>query len=230
MAIKNTGSERLKTRRVEDISVVRWTGPVVDGDGAAQLGALVTQLVDDAPFVVLDLSGVDSIDSAGLGLLVRLQATLRHAGGDLKLCAVPANVLRVLQVTRLSDIFDAHPGEAEACAAFAVPLSRTAGTPDLGCDILCCHASTDLLMYLRQLLRGAGFRVAISANVADAVRLARARRPRVLLISADLRAVFEEHDPGHGALSIVELAPDFAQQDPADAARMLLERVGSFVK
>jgi anti-anti-sigma factor len=217
----------LQTHRIEDISVVRWTGPVVDGDGAAQLGALVTQLVDDAPFVVLDLSGVDSIDSAGLGLLVRLRTTLHHAGGDLKLCAVPASVLRVLQVTRLGDIFDAHPGEADACAAFAAPPSRATGSADLGCDVLCCHASTDLLMYLRELLRGAGFRVAISANVADAVRLARARGPRVVLISADLRALFEERDWGRGAPVIVELASDFARQDPSEAARTLLERIGS---
>jgi anti-anti-sigma factor len=222
------GASKLHVDRLEDISLVRWVGPLVDGDTASQLRTLIGQVHSEAPFVVLDLVGVDSIDSFGLGLLVWLRTTLERAGGDLKLCAVPANVSRVLDVTRLAGIFDVHVNEAAACAALAAPSLRKSGSPDLRCDILCCDASADLLMYVREVLRAAGFRVAVATNVADAVTLARARRPRVLVISRELRSLLTDANLGN-AVPVVELAPDFGRRDPAEAARALLADVASLL-
>ena len=220
----------LEMHRLDDVTVVRWVGDLVDGDTASRLRTLVRQLTSEAPFVVLDLGGVERIDSFGLGLLVRLRLTLQHAGGDLKLCAIPANVSRVLDVTRLAPTFDVRSDEAAACAAFAEPAARTPVNPDPQCDVLCCDGSPELLMYIREVLRGGGFRTAIATNVADADRLARARRPRVVVINGRLRSVTTD---GHGirdVKSIVELAPDSAQRDPEEVARLLLDRIASALK
>src|SRR5215216_886735 len=146
----------LEMHRLDDVTVVRWVGDLVDGETASRLRTLVRQLKLDAPFVVLDLGGVERIDSFGLGLLVHLRLTLQHAGGDLKLCAVPANVLRVLDVTRLASTFDVRSDEAAACAAFAERTPRTPVNPDPQCDVLCCDGSPELLMYIREVLRGGG--------------------------------------------------------------------------
>jgi hypothetical protein len=186
---------------------------------------LVRRLATDGPFVVLDLGGVDRIDSFGLGLLVRLRMTLQNAGGDLKLCAVPANVSRVLDVTHLTATFDIRSDEATACAAFTEPTARVPVTSERRCDVLCCDGSPELLMYVREVLRGAGFRAAIATNVADADRLARERQPRVLVINGLLRSVTTEPKGMRDVKSVVELAPDFARRDPAEAARLLLDRV-----
>ena len=217
----------LEMHRLDDVTVVRWVGDLVDGDTASRLRTLVRQLTTDAPFVVLDLGGVERIDSFGIGLLVRLRLTLQHAGGDLKLCAVPANVSRVLDVTRLAPTFDVRSDEAAACAAFAEPPARTPVSPDPQCDVLCCDGSPELLMYVREVLRGGGFRTAIATNIADADRLARARRPRVLVINGRLRSITTDSHGIRDVKSVVELAPDFAQRDPEEAARLLLDKVAS---
>lgn len=67
--------------------------------------------------VFLDLSAVESIDAAGIGALVSLQA----AGIYLKLMNPSETVLRVLKITKLDSIFEIHSpqsiGEAMAPAA-----------------------------------------------------------------------------------------------------------------
>jgi len=217
----------LEMHRLDDVTVVRWVGDLVDSETASRLRTLVRQLKSDAPFVVLDLGGVERIDSFGLGLLVHLRLTLQHAGGDLKLCAVPQNVSRVLDVTHLAPTFDVRSDEAAAYAAFAEPSARSAVNPDLHCDVLCCDGSPELLLYIREVLRGGGFRTAIATNIADADRLARARRPRVLVINGRLRSITTDPHGIRDVKSIVELAPDFAQRDPEEGARLLLNKVAS---
>ena len=215
----------LQMHRVEDVTVVRWVGACVDGDTASRLRMLVRQVAADAPFVVLDLSGVERIDSFGLGLLVRLRSTLQQAGGDLKLCALPAHVSRVLDVTRLGTVFDVRSEEAAAVAAFSEPAARMPVVSDRPCDVLCCDGSPELLLYVREVLRGAGFRAAVATNVADADRLARERQPRVLVINGLLRSITTDPKGIRDVKSVVELAPDFAKRDPTQAARVLLDRV-----
>ena len=217
----------LEMHRLDDVTVVRWVGDLVDGDTASRLRVLVRQLSSDAPFVVLDLGAVAKIDSFGLGLLVRMRLTLQREGGDLKLCALPANVTRVLEVTRLWPTFDIRSDEAAAVAAFAEPAARTSVSPDPSCDVLCCDGSPELLMYVRGVLRGAGFLTAVATNIADADRLARERRPRVLVINGQLRSITTDPKGIRDVKSVVELAPDFSRRDPEEAARLLLDRVTS---
>ena len=68
--------------------------------------------------IVLDLSDVDFIDSAGLGELVRSHAAVRSRGGQLKLVNPSANVCDLLKITKLDQVFDIPPDEATALASF----------------------------------------------------------------------------------------------------------------
>lgn len=58
--------------------------------------------------VIVDLSGVDFIDSSGLGALVAGLKTARTAGGDLRLAAAPQQVLSVLRLTNLDRVLKLH--------------------------------------------------------------------------------------------------------------------------
>lgn len=49
----------------------------------------------------VDVSGLDFIDSTGLGVIVGALRRLRQGGGDLSLTGAKGAVLRVLEVTRL---------------------------------------------------------------------------------------------------------------------------------
>ncbi len=58
--------------------------------------------------VVLDLRGVDFIDSTGLGVIVGMVKRLRTHGGDLALVRGHDRVSKVFDITRVSDILPLH--------------------------------------------------------------------------------------------------------------------------
>ena len=68
--------------------------------------------------IVLDLAGVDYIDSAGLGTLVALSTSVRQTGGELKLANLTARVHDLLQITRLSTIFEVYDSLEKARLSF----------------------------------------------------------------------------------------------------------------
>ena len=84
---------------LNDIVVLHCSGRIVRGEETALLCAASRQL---GRTVVIDLGRVDSIDAAGIGLLVSLQA----AGIYLRLMSPNENVREMLRVTHLDSIFE----------------------------------------------------------------------------------------------------------------------------
>src|SRR5882762_2660147 len=82
-----------------DVPVLRCAGRIVRGDETALICAAV-QL--PARNIILDLTEVEAIDAAGIGLLVTLQA----AGFYLTLMNPTAHVRDTLRVTKLDTIFE----------------------------------------------------------------------------------------------------------------------------
>jgi anti-sigma B factor antagonist len=78
--------------------------------------------------VILDLGGVDFIDSSGLGSIV---AVMKHLGGArrLHLAGLLPNVDRVFRLTRMDSIFPIHPGVEEALAALNATAAGGAADP-----------------------------------------------------------------------------------------------------
>ena len=220
----------LESRQVGDVTVIKCSGRIVEGDESAPLEKQVTSLLPNEPSVVLHLEGVEFIDSGGLGLLVRLRSKAKNAGGDVKLCALPPRMAEILRVTRLITVFDTHASEGEAITAFYRD-AETAATPDrLATDILCVSPSLDVIAYLREVLRQAGHGVMTSDNLPDALMLVRATRPKVIVMSADLRAARETpladaFSDIASKLPVIELPPDFSHRDAGVAARRLLDQV-----
>ena len=66
--------------------------------------------------IIVDLAGLEFIDSSGLAALVRVRGQARHAGGDLVLAAPQRQVLRLLTLTRLVDVFSVHASVDEAAS------------------------------------------------------------------------------------------------------------------
>jgi anti-anti-sigma factor len=58
--------------------------------------------------LIVDLSGVAAIDSAGIRALVRGHTTSQRLGGSLRLVAVPPAVMHVLETSRLAAIFETY--------------------------------------------------------------------------------------------------------------------------
>ena len=68
--------------------------------------------------IVLDLAGVDYIDSAGLGTLVSGAASVRRAGGELKLANLTSRVRDLMQITRLSTLFEVYDSLDKARSSY----------------------------------------------------------------------------------------------------------------
>src|SRR4029453_6442595 len=94
---------------VEERGSVALVSPRGDLDTTG-VGAFQERLDDllrgGTHYFVIDLSGVGFVDSAGLAALVWLYKHVRIGEGDVRLAAVPAPVMKVLDLTRLSAVFD----------------------------------------------------------------------------------------------------------------------------
>lgn len=60
----------------------------------------------DAPPAALDLAGVESIDSAGIALIVEWARRARAAGGSMRLVNVPAGMLALSKTTGLTRLLN----------------------------------------------------------------------------------------------------------------------------
>ena len=68
--------------------------------------------------VVVDLSGVDFIDSSGLGALIGGLKATRTAGGELRVAAAGPQITAVLKLTNLNRILAPAPTVEEAAAGW----------------------------------------------------------------------------------------------------------------
>ena len=110
----------LEIRTHEDVTVVYCQGRIAYGEEAATLSVKVAELLARTRYLVLELSGVEMIDSAGLGELVVLFMWSQAAGCCLKLAAAPRHIRELLELTNLTSVLEIHPTLEGAVA----PASR----------------------------------------------------------------------------------------------------------
>jgi anti-sigma B factor antagonist len=106
------------TRQIGDIVVLDISGRITLGEGNVILREIVRGLVDKGnKKIVLNLGEVQYIDSSGIGELVRTHTTVRNQGGQLKLVNLNKRVNDLLQMTKLSAVFEIESDEASAMKA-----------------------------------------------------------------------------------------------------------------
>jgi anti-sigma B factor antagonist len=178
----------LDTREVGRVTIVRY-GRIVAGVESESLRAHVAWLLRDRRAILLHLGEVGFIDSSGLGTMVRSLTSTRQVHGDLKLCNVPEHVQKVLEMSRLTALFDSHESEEKALAAFYRRPGTRAEIPVLsGRSVLCVDCNADVLAYLRELLRRAGYDVHTSSRLSDALILMRITCFDLLLLGPGMTA------------------------------------------
>jgi anti-sigma B factor antagonist len=119
-------SIELSTREGDGHVVVVLRGEL-DVTQAANVAEALAVVAAGGRDVIVDLEGLEYIDSSGLAALARARQHARRAGCDLLLAAPQQRVLRILAITRLIDVFDVHVGVDEA-AGIAGP-ARVAIVP-----------------------------------------------------------------------------------------------------
>lgn len=218
----------LETRMVGRVTIVRCNGRIVSGKESDSLREHVAWLLRDRRDIVLHLGEVGFIDSSGLGTMVRALANTRQARGDLKLCNVPENLRKILDMTRLTTVFEAHESEEKAVAAFYRPGAHAETPIAIGRSILCLDSDVSVLAYLRELFRSAGYDVQSSSRMSDAMLLMRVTRYDLLLVGPDMTVSTARPQAFRDAcarLPVIELGSEFSTRDAGEAGAELLQMI-----
>jgi anti-sigma B factor antagonist len=217
-----------ETREVGRVTMVRCNGRIVSGGESESLRAHVAWLLRDRRSIVLHLGEVEFVDSSGLGTMVRALTSARQVRGDLKLCNVPEPVRKVLEMTRLTAVFDVHESEEKAVAAFYSAAAPSAAPVRTGHNILCLDGNADVLAYLRELLRGIGYEVQTSNRVGDALLLMRVTHFDLLVIGPDKIAspvTPQAFRDACAKVPVIELGDEFSTSDAGEAGAGLLKKI-----
>jgi anti-sigma B factor antagonist len=107
------------TRTVDGVDVISLSGKITIGSGDTQLRDVIgNAMTEGKNKILLDMSGVTTIDSSGIGELVGSYTTVANRGGKMKLLHLPAKLNELLHVTQLITVFEVYDDEAEAVRSF----------------------------------------------------------------------------------------------------------------
>jgi anti-sigma B factor antagonist len=107
-------------RRTGTVEVLRLAGRLTLGEGSSTLRNAIRDTCERGVDVLVDLSDVSYIDSAGLGELVAGFATIASQGHEMKLLKPNKRVDSMLQITKLYTTFEVFDDEAAGLASFGI--------------------------------------------------------------------------------------------------------------
>lgn len=108
----------VEARNHGDVIIVHCQGRIVYRDEAAALSRIVDELLHKGTKLILDLGGVSSMDSAGIGELALMQTWAQQRNAEFK-CAGPSPVVRtLLDITNLDSVLDVHCTLDDALESF----------------------------------------------------------------------------------------------------------------
>jgi anti-sigma B factor antagonist len=96
--------------------VLHCQGRIVFRGEAQSLSTIVAEVLPSARRMVVDLSGVDSMDSGGLGELVLTYMWAEAAGYTLKFAGPKKAIRHLFETTNLESLFDIYASVPEAMA------------------------------------------------------------------------------------------------------------------
>ena len=104
---------------VDGIMLVDLRGSITLGPETEAVRLKLKELLKAGQLrIILNLGEVTYLDSVGLSTLVAGYTSARNAGGDLKLLHLPRGVQQLLQITRLSTVFEIYEDLASAVESF----------------------------------------------------------------------------------------------------------------
>ncbi len=110
---------KASSKTIDGVEVIKLDGKITIGSGDQQLREIITSAINQGKSkILLEMSGVTTIDSSGIGELVGSYTTVTNRGGKLKLLHLPAKLNELLHVTQLITVFEVYENEQEAVKSF----------------------------------------------------------------------------------------------------------------
>lgn len=118
----------LATRQVGDVSVIDVTSRNIGGHAPSIRDAVQRLHAEGKIRIVLNLAGLEYLDSAGLGDLVTCNIRSAQSGRPLKVAAIQPRIEQLLKTTRLATTFDRYATVEEAISGYGgAPETTPAG-------------------------------------------------------------------------------------------------------
>ena len=110
---------QFRKEQKDDITIIAISGKIIGAPDVASINNIFSETVqDDRIKVIIDLNELEMINSSGLGSLIANMTSLKKKGGRLKFANISDNVLHVLKITRLDQVFEIYDSLDEALNSF----------------------------------------------------------------------------------------------------------------
>lgn len=111
-------------RHKEQVALLDLNGKIVLGEALFEIRNAVREVLNDGyTRILMNMKGVNAIDSAGIGELVSIYTTVTSQGGTVKLVQATQRVVGLLHLTKLLTVFEAFEDEKAALNACRHPRS-----------------------------------------------------------------------------------------------------------
>lgn len=109
----------VKERQAGDVTILDMSGEVRIGQGSIALRDAIRKLSGEGKKkLLLNLGGVNYVDSSGIGELIANYTTVSRQGGQLKLLNLTDRIQNLLVITKLLTVFDVYEDEETALKSF----------------------------------------------------------------------------------------------------------------
>ena len=115
---RGLGSFSVSVRLAEGVSLVEVTGRLTSFEAKALRDLIQGLLRQGRRDIVLILTGLEYLDSSGIGELVRNYVSVVKKGGSMKVVGLAPRVEEILKITQLYQVFPEFPDEASALQSF----------------------------------------------------------------------------------------------------------------
>jgi anti-sigma B factor antagonist len=110
---------QIEERVVGEVTILDLKGKITLGEGDEVLKDKINSLIlQNRKRILLNLTEVPYIDSAGLGEIVRTYTTVSRQGGQLKLVNLTKRITDLLMITKLLTVFETFEVEADALKSY----------------------------------------------------------------------------------------------------------------
>lgn len=110
---------KLSTKDDGHVTILMVDGDLVIGESESLFKRTVIRLLEEGKVnLLVDLRRVNSLDSSGLGALVRAMTNSQKEGGQTKLLGAGPQVKRLLEMTKLDSVFENFTDMETAVSSF----------------------------------------------------------------------------------------------------------------
>ena len=121
---------KIIARTLNDVTILELEGQLALEGSAAFRKQASTAIDAGARKLIVDLAGVDYMDSMGLGELISCHTVLSRMDGSLKLLHLSRRLYHLLVITKLHTVLETFDSESAAIASFTQPVKTDAAVSD----------------------------------------------------------------------------------------------------